>query len=82
MIPNIIIIINSFDISTNSFGGLSGDPASEPETFTGTIEEDCTGSISGNTFGSNVLFSFDSENGQLDIDGVGIFSVDAFPWIL
>ena len=76
----ITITINSFDISTNSFDGISVGFLSRTQPFTGTIEEYCTGLISGNAFGGDTFFTFDSENYQLYIDGFGIFSVDAFPW--
>ena len=63
------ITINNLDIATNSFNGyLMG---SMPGPVTGTIEEDCTGLISVN--GNDVYFTFDSENWQLDLDGIGIF---------
>lgn len=74
------IFITSFDISTNVFNGLSGDPRGRPQIATGTIEEDCTGLISGNTFGNNVFFTFDSDNLQLDVDGFGTLSFEeGFP---
>ena len=70
------IFITDFDISTNVFNGLSGDPWGLHEIATGTIEENCTGLISGNTFGNNVFFTFDSDNLQLDMDGFGTFSFE------
>ena len=74
------IFITNFDISTNAFNGFSGDPSGSAQIATGTIEEDCTGSISGNTFGNNVFFTFDSDNLQFDVDGFGTLSFEeGFP---
>ena len=76
------ITISNFDIATNAFTGEtnSSAPFFMPGPVTGIIEEDCTGLIAVSGIGTDIYFTFDSENCQLVLDRFGIFSEDVLPW--
>ena len=77
----VTITISHFDIANNAFTGevTSSFPWFMPGPVTGTIEEDRTGLITVTRLRTDIYFTLDSENCQLDLERSGIFSEDILP---